>query len=127
MMSPADRLPLGKAGRTSTECQAKIDRVKESDVHKQVAGWLRIKGVFYVHSRTDKRTTNALGVPDFILAAWDGTTLPARAIPYAIEIKVNGNTLSTEQEKVRDLMQANGWLYFVCSSLQDVITVTGIK
>lgn len=68
-MSDADRAKLGKAGMTTAEAQAKYTVKLERETHKLISQWLNLNGVTYVHSRTDKRTTQAKGVPDFIIIA----------------------------------------------------------
>lgn len=122
-MSADERKKFGKSGLLASEGQAKIDIVSERKVHSQIENWLRQRGIFFIHSRTDKRTTNAKGVPDFLFAWWSDHRskkfhIPAE--PVAIEVKVNGNTLSPEQLAVKAQMEANGWNYLVVSSLDEL-------
>lgn len=47
----------------------------ESDVHEQIESYCKQRRWYYVHSRMDKRTTQAKGVTDFIIATDDGVTM----------------------------------------------------
>lgn len=47
----------------------------ESDLHDHVIEWCRAHALYVVHSRMDRRTTQARGVPDFIIAFPHGVTL----------------------------------------------------
>ncbi len=51
----------------------------ESKLHRQIEDWCRQRGWPYVHSRMDKRTTTAVGVPDFIIFAKNGRVLCVEA------------------------------------------------
>lgn len=44
----------------------------ESDLHNEIIELCRSKGWYYVHSRMDRKTTTALGVPDFVIATENG-------------------------------------------------------
>jgi hypothetical protein len=50
-----------------------VDR--EADLHDQVLDYCRGKGWIAVHSRMDKSSTIAVGMPDFVIATDDGRTL----------------------------------------------------
>lgn len=128
-MSKADRAPMGKAGMTKPEVQAKIDRVSERVVHGQINGWLTTQNIFAVHSRMDRKTTTQTGVPDFMFCIrsktpdllFIGALLVVR--PIALEVKVNGNILSEDQERVKSKMLANGWEYYTVYSLAEVVKI----
>lgn len=116
-MDPKDRKSLGKAGVTSEEAERKRLARSERELQDQIANYLHYKGIFFVRSRMDKKTTTRKGTPDFIFAlpepgAWHGR-------PYAIEVKVGSNTLTREQEEVRLQMLRNGWRYFVVNQFSD--------
>lgn len=98
---------------------AKADAMAEKELHRQIEQWLRMKGVrCIVHSRTDKRTTQAKGVPDFLFVAF--------ARPYAIEVKVGANKLTTEQERWLSDSVMDGWHCRVVRSLDDLIAFVAI-
>lgn len=117
-MAKDERKSIGQ--KTSAECQEIVLAKREKEIHRNIENWLRQREIFYVHSRTDKRTTNAKGVPDFIFA-WrlEGPGEPAK--PTAVEVKVGPNILTNEQIAVRDQMQGNGWRYHVVSSLPELM------
>jgi hypothetical protein len=62
----------------------------ESDLHDQITDYCLSRGWYFVHSRMDRRTTNAVGTPDFVIAGPDGVT-------FWIEAKRKGKKPTTEQ------------------------------
>lgn len=62
----------------------------ESKLHEQIIAECRRRGWYYVHSRMDRRTTTALGVVDFIVAADGGRT-------FWIEAKARNKKPTREQ------------------------------
>lgn len=62
----------------------------ESKLHEQIIAECRRRGWYYVHSRMDRRTTTALGVVDFIIAADGGRT-------FWIEAKARNKKPTREQ------------------------------
>lgn len=54
-------------GRTEPVPEDAVER--ESDLHDDIIALCKTNGWYYVHSRRDKATTNAVGTPDFIIAA----------------------------------------------------------
>ena len=62
----------------------------EASLHDQIAAELKRRQWYFVHSRTDRATTQAKGVPDFIIARPDGVTL-------WLEIKLPKGKLTPEQ------------------------------
>lgn len=78
-------------GSTAASWEGDIpERLHESDLHDQILAECRRRGWLAIHSRMDKRTTNRVGTPDFIIAMNNGQTL-------FIEVKAKGKKLSTEQ------------------------------
>lgn len=63
---------------------------KESELHERIMDYCRSKGWQFIHSRTDKPSTNQLGCPDFLIAANDGVT-------FWIECKRKGSKPTTHQ------------------------------
>lgn len=97
----------------------KADAMAEKELHRQIEQWLRMKGVrCIVHSRTDRKTTQAKGVPDFLFVAF--------ARPYAIEVKVGANKLTAEQERWLSDSVMDGWHCRVVRSLDDLIAFVAI-
>lgn len=122
-LSKEQREPLGKGFKTSAEANAKFEAKNEREIQKHIANYLRLKGIWFAQSRTDKKTTTALGQPDFIASCWlmSGNKLIPR--PIAFEVKYQNGKLSDIQEKVKNHMELCGWEVFVVRSLQEVIEI----
>ena len=97
--------PLPSAERHAAE-EVKVER----ELHKLIVNELLRRGIFFIHSRMDKRSTSARGTPDFCLVV--------HGVPIAIECKTETGQLSKEQELVRAQMEANGWHYYVVRSFE---------
>ncbi len=102
---PAERARIVGSPLPSAERHAKEEAKVERELHKLIANELLRRGIFAIHSRMDKRSTQAKGVPDFCFVV--------RGVPIAVECKTEKGQLSREQELVRVQMESNGWLYFV--------------
>lgn len=63
----------------------------EAEIQQEIAGWLRGLGLecYFVRSRMDRATTNAVGTPDFI--GW------RKGRPFALEVKKPGCKETVEQ------------------------------
>ena len=105
---PAERRRLTGNPLTSTERQAVNDAKLEREIHETIEQDLNRRGVFYVHSRMDKRPTIREGAPDFIFAI--------KSAPIAMECKLPGESLSDAQKDVMREMLANGWNYHVVTT-----------
>jgi len=92
LMDKGDR-PRGRAGMTAQEGQERMVRKLEREEQNTFATWLGLReadGVLvYDWSRTDRRTTNRKGMPDFRIYA-QGRALLA-------EMKVSMRTYSFDQ------------------------------
>jgi hypothetical protein len=95
--------------------QAKAATMAEKELHEQIMGWLRLKGVkAIVHSRMDRKSTvSPAGCPDLIFAV--------HGKPVALEVKVGSNQPSPEQIAWLDDLMEDGWICRVVRSLDDVI------
>lgn len=87
---------------------------KESDLHQDIIDLCKRRGWFYVRSRMDRRSTQAPGVPDFIVAADDGKTI-------WIECKAKGNKPSNEQLATITFLKAKGHAAAICYNMADVM------
>jgi hypothetical protein len=117
LMTPEDRKALGRKVMTVKEAGEKQARGHELQHHKDLVQWLTLNGWLYVHSRTDKRTTTAKGVPDFIIF-YAGKVL-------CVELKAPGRYLTKEQEAWRHECRNAGHEYLVSYSL--IASITLIK
>ena|SRR6185436_13553585 len=86
----------------------------ESELHAEIIDELKRRRLYFVRSRTDKRTTTQLGVPDFIIAMPNGKTL-------WVECKRKGNKLSQEQNITRHILIASGHRHAVVYSFQEFL------
>ena len=114
LLSPADRRSLGKAGLTAEEA-LQTARIKvERDLQNLIESYFRLRGVFAIRSRMDKKTTTPVGTPDFMLAL-DGEAI-------AIEAKLPGEKLTPEQEAMRKTLteSPNGWKWLTVYSLDPI-------
>ena len=69
----------------------------ESKLHEKIEQELIRRRWYYVHSRMDKKSTQAKGIVDFVIAAPNGVT-------YWCEIKRKGGKLSLEQNISRHIL-----------------------
>src|SRR5438132_793422 len=90
-----------------------LQGMKESDLHKEFIAWLNARRIPFLHSRTDRRTTTALGDPDFFVL-WEGRVL-------GIECKIDKNKLSDAQEKRIAYLKQAGVRVEVARTLQECI------
>lgn len=86
----------------------------ESNLHAQIEADLKNRRWLYVHSRQDKRTTQAKGVTDFIIAAPYGVT-------YWLEVKRANGKLSTYQNVTKHCLLALGHNHFTVYSFSDYL------
>lgn len=86
----------------------------ESDLHDLIAAELRRRRYYFVRSRMDKRSTNQVGTPDFIVAKPDGVTVWC-------EIKRKNGKLTPEQNVTRHVLLALGHKFCVCRSMDDFL------
>lgn len=100
----AKQWPIGAAGAVD----------KESDLHESILAHCRLRGWYCVRSRMDKRPTNGVGVPDFIIAADRGRTL-------YVEAKARKSKLTTDQVGVREMLLGLGHVHFVCRSYAEFL------
>lgn len=112
----SEKQKLGKAGLTMAEITAKSEVIAEKEMHKQFSNWLNLHGIFFIHSRMDRPSSQNLGVPDFIFACGKLT-----AIPAAVEFKTPDGKLSDDQMICIARMQDNGWQVRVAKSVDEAI------
>lgn len=117
-MSKSDRKSVGQ--QTCAEAFAKYEAKNEREIQKQIAAYLRRNNIWFAQSRTDKRTTNGNGTPDFIFSKYITVN---HAQPFAIEVKYGKGELSDEQAEVMNKMIRDGWHYKIVRSLKEVINL----
>lgn len=89
-MSKEDRAPMGKAGVTNAEADAKLEAKSETQLQNHIAGLLNQRDLFFIRNRMDKRPTVRVGMPDFIVIFPGGNAL-------AMEVKHGNGQCSEEQ------------------------------
>lgn len=82
-----------KAGKHEAPTGEGVD--DESKLHEQIIAELNRRRYYFVHSRMDRATTQARGVPDFIIAI--PGTLNTRPRTLWVEAKRKGGKLTPEQ------------------------------
>lgn len=112
LMDPATRKRLGKRGQTVAEAIEKAEIKSERDLQNQIASWLSLHNIWFTRSAMNKRTTNAIGTPDFILSV-DGKAI-------AFEVKYGTRKPDPEQSACMSDMLVNGWRVEVVRSLEEV-------
>lgn len=93
-----------------------VDR--ESKLHEQIMDYCRDHGLYYVHSRMDQKTTTAVGVPDFIIANYDGKTL-------WLECKAKGGKPTMQQLATVTFLKKLGHTAEVIYSLDEFVKLLG--
>jgi hypothetical protein len=90
-------------------------QVTERELHKSVGNVLRLRGIEYVESRMDRRTTQRRGVPDFLFAV--------STAAVAWELKLPGKKLDPEQQAMfaRMTTAPNGWRCCVITSVDQAL------
>jgi hypothetical protein len=83
----------------------------EKELHGQIVKLLRAHRIPFGNARMDRRSTLAVGYPDF--------TFPFRGRFVAWEAKVGKNDLTPEQEAFRDMIVAQGGAYRVIRNFED--------
>lgn len=102
--------------KTAAEAEAMSEIKLERELHKLISSDLlrrRSEGqsIHWIHSRMDKRTTNAVGTADFFVIR--------RGEAIAIECKVGNNKLSVEQEAERLRVLLAGGHYHVVRTFDE--------
>jgi hypothetical protein len=121
IISAMHRAPASTISPTRKEsesiAQSKGESVEcEHDLHDDIEAYCKGRGWYYVHSRMDKPTTTALGVPDFIIALPEGKTL-------WVECKRKGGKLRAEQQGVAMMLDKLQHHWAVVFSFEEFITI----
>ena len=117
LMSPKDRAPLGKAGRTLVECLAISESKTERELQNQIRSHCTRYGFICFASRFGKKTTRLAGEPDLIVLH------PQRVL--FIECKIGKGKLSDSQELLSEKMKFLGHANHVVRTLDEFRDVFG--
>ena len=110
-MSKEDRKSLGRKGMTQAEAEASFAAKNERDLQKQIANFLRMKGIWFIQSAMHKATTNQIGTPDF--------NFPFMGKWVSWEVKYAAGKLSKEQTDTGVKIFAQGGHFRVIRSLDE--------
>lgn len=89
---------------------------KESELHDQIEKELKRLRWVYSHSRMDRATTTAIGLPDFIIAAPDGKT-------FWLEAKGAKTKVTSEQWGTIQWLRSLGHRAEIVRSLEQFLKV----
>lgn len=93
-----------------TKEEAKSEKILQA----QITGFLeRNNNTVVIRSRTDRKTTVNVGLPDLLFAL--------KGHPIGFEVKLPGKKPTKEQEKMMEKMRHNGWLCYVIDSYDQAV------
>ena len=130
LVSKADRQKLGL--KTMDEINAAAEAQTERDLHKYIRGLLELRGIEFIESRMDKRTTQKRGVPDFLFTVAfhpvpemkDGAVVMSWwPIACAWELKLPGRVLDPDQKAMFERLSTrpNCWCCRVIRSVDEAL------
>ena len=108
---PAERARIIGSPLPSAERHAAEDVKIERELHKLIANELLRRQIYFVHSRMDRKSTQNLGVADFVCC------VTGRFVCF--EAKTATGSLSDEQLAARMEVIRNGGRYYVVRSFQE--------
>ncbi len=116
LMRSEDR-PKGPAGMTAAEGHERLVKKLEREEQMVLVNWLSLReedgALVYDWSRTDRRTTNRKGIPDFRIYAKGRALLG--------EMKVEDGRLSPDQvEKIEKFARAGTVVQLWCSAAEGI-------
>lgn len=114
-MSPEDRASLGPTANTIVDAVTIADPKAEKELQRQIAGYLRTREIYFGVQRMDKKSTNVVGLPDFVF--------PYYGKFVALEAKTPVGKQSPEQIEAQQKIEAAGGIYAVVRSVQEVAAV----
>lgn len=101
-----------KATSRIIESQRNTPVESEPDLHDDILDFCRERGWIAVHSRMDRKTTQAVGIADFIIAAAQGRV-------FWIEVKSKSGKLSVAQKGFAMQLDKLGHECFLVRSMDD--------
>lgn len=86
----------------------------ESDLDEKVDDYCRAKGWYFIRARTDRRSTVAVGTPDYSIAAHGGRML-------FLELKRQGGKATLAQQAAIAQLRKLGHQAYVVDNLEDAL------
>jgi hypothetical protein len=127
LIAKRDRVALGI--KTADEVAAQAAITSEKELHRQVAGLLRIRDIVFFDSRMDRKSTVQIGMPDFVfcfvrtLEPTDTTASLLRwPVPCCWELKIDNRKLEPAQELMFQRLTVNGWKCSVIRSVAEAVS-----
>lgn len=104
-----------KNPQSTAQKRVQPSKQSEAEIQQAIADWLRGHGrdCWFVWHRTDRPTTCAVGVPDFV--GW------MRGVPFCLEVKKPGRKQTREQSGQLMHAQLAGGRSAVVHSVEEVI------
>lgn len=98
-----------------------MTEIGKAGLQAEIAKLLDRLGIVYIRSRTDKRSTNNRGTPDFIFAIASKKLTSDCACAW--EVKLPKKKLRPEQQQMLQKLQTgpNAWRYCVITSVDEAI------
>ncbi len=117
LIDPKDRKPMGKAGLTASESQAKGEAVAERLIAKEYTSWLNLHGIKFIRASMNRRVHDLNpGWPD-VTCFYGGKVL-------FVELKTMTGKERPEQLAFALWAGSNGFTGHVCRSTAQAIEVT---
>jgi hypothetical protein len=115
-IDPRDRPKGDKRFETTAETIQKFIRGEELREQRIYLAWLQFRQLTFDYSRSDRKTTGILGVPDF--RVWHG--------PYylLLEFKAKDGRVSEVQEEWHDQARKNGITVYIVHTAAVAIEMT---
>lgn len=119
LMNPADRLPMGKAGRTLEEIDAKAAIKSEKQLQQIVVSYIQMKGWLVFYGAFGKASNRTPGEPDLTVLLPDGITV-------FVELKAPKGKLTNNQPEMHAKMNGLGHTVHVVRSLDDFLSIPNV-
>ena len=92
---------------------------KESELHQKIESELKRRRWLFIHSRTDRATTTAKGVPDFVIFPGQGKTI-------FVEVKTKTGKLRPEQRAWQYCAEILVYEFRIVRSFEEFLTTIEI-
>lgn len=106
-----NRKVAGDLSKTQQIIMSSPEVERESKLHDDITDYCHRKGWLVIHSRTDKPTTTAKGVSDFIIVTPNTVCF--------VEVKRPGKKATAEQLAFLAMVSKLGWPNFIVHSMDE--------
>ena len=119
-LPPEEKKRLGSLALTLEELVERQEVRTERQLQNQIADYLRLKGIPFIRSRMDRKTTVRVGVLDF------NCCVPPHGKFIGLEVKLPGESPTEEQDKEIEAINRAGGMAVIVSCLHDVKQVVDL-